>query len=88
MFSILTCLRKDHDWNGCTCRRCGKERDEGHVPRDYNYNSCDICNDYHYMDCGDCEGHEITVTTCAICGKELDSTDSYLWNGRHNDEER
>lgn len=30
MKSIM-CKLGIHDWDGCTCRRCGKQRDKGHV---------------------------------------------------------
>ena len=26
----IRCKIGIHDWNGCTCRRCGKQRDEAH----------------------------------------------------------
>ncbi len=37
-----TCLLKGHDWNGCTCARCGEVRDEGHV-FDHCGEACRIC---------------------------------------------
>jgi hypothetical protein len=70
--STWKCFFGKHDWNGCTCLVCGKVRRNGHVPAPYTYWSCDLCNDYHYMDCGDCEGYYETVTACARCGKLVD----------------
>lgn len=72
------CLFKGHDWDACTCRRCGKIRDTWHIPEDYTYWSCDLCNKYHYMDCGDCEGAHITVTHCAKCGHLVDESGRLL----------
>ncbi len=36
----ITCLLKGHQWNGCTCVRCGEVRDEGH---DVTGNTADGC---------------------------------------------
>ena len=27
----LKCIFGLHDWDGCTCSKCGKQRDEGHI---------------------------------------------------------
>ena len=27
----IRCKLGIHDWDGCTCNRCGKQRDKGHV---------------------------------------------------------
>ncbi|NCC16105.1 MAG: hypothetical protein EOM28_07105 [Clostridia bacterium] len=66
------CLFKGHDWDGCTCRCCGKITDTRHIPEDYTDWSCDLCNKYHDMECEDCEGAYISVIDCAKCGHLVD----------------
>ncbi len=55
-----------HQWNGCTCKKCGKYRDENH---DWNGCTCRICgkkraegHDWQQSESNKC--HE----TCSICG--------------------
>ena len=48
-----------HKWNGCTCERCGKIRDEQHQ---WNGCVCTLCGEKRK------KGHEWDGCTCKICG--------------------
>lgn len=77
---LRTCRIKGHDWDGCTCRRCGAKRDEAH---DWNGCKCRRCRKTRD------EGHDWDVCICRRCGKTRD--EAHDWNGckcRHCGETR
>ena len=52
----ITHLFEGHDWNGCTCRKCGKVRKEGHVigtDKDNGLKICSICRGVKCSHCGE-----------------------------------
>ena len=84
----LACWLKDHDWNGCVCRRCGKKRDDEH---DWSGCVCRRCgnkrdeeHDWDGCVCLRCgkkrdEGHEWDECVCRRCGNKRDV--GHDWNG-------
>ena len=68
-----------HNWNGCTCRVCGKTRDEGH---DWNGCKCLICGKVRGT------GHDwdgkTCLSKCRICGNKRGIwfiNEGHDWNG-------
>jgi len=75
MIMSIKCLF-GHQWNGCKCEKCGKERDTEHK---WNGCKCEICGKTRD------EGHsyktanEKCIEKCSICGKER--IIEHKWNG-------
>lgn len=64
----------DHKWNGCTCRVCGKKRDEGHNwVQDGCNEKCTICGKkqasgkWHNWIRNGC------IERCSVCGEQRES---------------
>ena len=55
-----------HDYDGCTCRKCGRTRDEDH---DFDGCKCRKCGKTRD------EGHDFDGCTCRKCGKEVHDFD-------------
>ena len=70
----IKCILGFHNWNGCQCCECGKQRDEGH-DRKLDCEKCAKCgkiiHDMHNWR-NDCE-------KCSTCGKTR--VISHVWDG-------
>jgi hypothetical protein len=59
----IACILRFHSWNGCSCSKCGKIRDEGH-----NWSQdCEKCSK-----CGTASTHNWDGCKCKRCGKTRD----------------
>jgi hypothetical protein len=75
----IACLLH-HDWNGCTCERCGAVRDLNH---DWNHCRCRRCglhrgSDHDWQGCA-ClvcatERHQWHSGVCTVCGLHCNHT--------------
>jgi len=67
----MICKVFGHKWNGCTCKRCSKRRDEQH---DWNGCKCILCGKTRD------EQHDWNECACTRCGKEKEQA-QHDWNG-------
>lgn len=85
----LRCGASVHDFDGCTCRRCGLRRDDGHRWKGCH---CAVCGKtsppaFHPWDgcvCPSCgltraRGHDFDGCTCRKCGLRRD--EGHRWEG-------
>ena len=86
----ISCENGNHDWNGCTCQRCGKVRNEAHKYSRMTYYgaavSCHICG--KVCNHRSPEGHSLWVSgcKCSECGNDLHQLeiDDEWWDDDRN----
>ena len=89
----IVCLVKGHEWNGCTCTRCGKVRNEQHnvpgcagecricgqmIDHDWEAVSSSVVEEATYDSAGRPASDIVeTVYRCRRCGKEKTGRTGY-----------
>jgi len=69
----------EHEWEGCQCKNCGKQRSKAHESHEWRGCKCAVCG---IVDSGKEQGHEWRDCRCGVCGRIREKThESHRWEG-------